>query len=549
MKTIVCISILIVLFFAVSAVGQTIGSEIYPTEDELYEAYLLDQINYQTFLNLREIINSGIDNTNLYLLEEIPNINFFPRFDIGHQSDFEQELANPSVSEKAKVTEDYFSGSIKWKRYQKLNKIGRDKNRIYLKSQLSEDWSFKLNGLDEYIGRQEFSFRSLNYKSQRGAIKKLVIGNYTARFGLGLTVGYRGRLLDKDYLALEETFLFPDYGGFNGIYAEGGPRKNRVKWLFHYDKNDTILVRTSAININKIFGSYRVEGSLLGAVINNRLNKIELRQYQLGLLMGYSKNDFEAAVEVSLPKNNLENPTRDNQAALAKIAYKRDDVSLKFSAWHYGSNFINLFGGGRSGDLYRTVSFDAIDLSYRDRRNNQRGFLVKSATVISETIESEMLLSVYGGSRFERFIEIQASLGKIFSKKTRLRVYYELLRKEKLGKISNDNSLKLEYNYKKRKFSLRSFLGYTYDNEDKNYLSFHFRTKLKSIILKEIEFWVNFSRINIETGNIDYFYGYIREKVDLTKTASLAIRYRYRFNRRFTESDESTIYLETKIVW
>ena len=62
MKTAVCISVIIFLCFLPNLTsGQIIGSEIYPTEDELYEAYLIGQFDYQTYLNLLEILNSGID--------------------------------------------------------------------------------------------------------------------------------------------------------------------------------------------------------------------------------------------------------------------------------------------------------------------------------------------------------------------------------------------------------------------------------------------------------------------------------------------------------
>ncbi len=550
MKTAVCIFVSALLcLLANPTQGRIIGSEIYPTEDELYEAYLIGQIDYQTYLNLREIFNSGIDSTDLYLIEEIPNIDFFLGHDSARYSDLEKEQTKPYISDRVEVSKEKLSGSVKWKRYQKLDEIGRDQNRIYIRSQLSQNWSFKLNGVDEYIGHQEFSFRSLNYKNQRGTIRKLNIGNFTARFGLGLTVGYRGRLFSKDYLSPEETLFFPDYGGFNGLYAEGGPRKNRVKWLFHYDKNDTILVRTAALNVNRRYGFYRIEGTLLGTVINNHQTENEFRQYQIGLLLGYSGNDIEAAIEAALPKNNLDESSKNNQAAVAEMTYKGNDFVLKFSAWYYGRNFFNLFGGGRSGDLYRTVELDTIDLSYRDRRNNQRGFLIRTSTSLSKETDADMSLSIYGSSRYEKFIEIQTSWGRIVGENSRLRLYYELLRKEKFGEISNNNALKLEYNYKSPQFSLRSFLGYTYANDEKKYLSHLFRVKLKNKIFKEIEFWVNFSRINIETSNIDYFYGYIKEMVDITKTVSLAVKYRYRYNRNFTEPEESTIYLETLIVW
>ena len=88
MKTAVCIFVSALLcLLANLTLGRSIGSDIYPTEDELYEAYLIGQIDYQTYLNLREIFNSGIDSTDLYLIEEIPNIDFFQGQESGKYSE------------------------------------------------------------------------------------------------------------------------------------------------------------------------------------------------------------------------------------------------------------------------------------------------------------------------------------------------------------------------------------------------------------------------------------------------------------------------------
>ena len=73
--------------------------------------------------------------------------------------------------------------------------------------------------------------------------------------------------------------------------------------------------------------------------------------------------------------------------------------------------------------------------------------------------------------------------------------------------------------------------------------------KLKNKFLKEIDFLVNFSRINIETNNIDYFYTYIREKVDLFKNVSLAVKYRYRYSRNYSEPNDYTLFMETIVIW
>lgn len=553
MKTAACIVISVLLCLSINPVfGRTIGSDTYHTEEELYEGYVNGDIDYQTYLNLLEILNSGVDSTSLYLLEEIPNIDFISSESLEKKSDIEDEQTRIYLSETQPKEDKIFSGSVKFNIYQKLDTLGQDQERIYIKSRLSENWTINLNAVDEYIGKQKFTSRSLIYRNQYSKIERLVIGNYTAKFGLGLTVGYRGRLVSKDYLSAAESFLFSEYGGFNGLYAEGGSRKNKVKWLFHFDQNDTIQVKATAINVVSKFGDYgryRVEGSLLGSVINNRISDDEFRQLQMGLLLSHRGANLEAALEGTLPINNLEDRGNDNSAALAKVIYNQYDYNIKFSAWYYGKDFVNLFGGGRSGDLYRTISVDTVDLKYRDRRNNQRGFVLRSLLSLSETFESDLSFSIYGSSRFERNIEMQSSLGKIIAENSRLRLYYELYRKERPGDISTNNRYKLEYFYRVPRFSIRSYVGYLYNKKNEKYLSFLFRGRLVNKFLKEIEFWVNFSRINIETNNIDYFYTYIMEKVDLSQNASLAVKYRYRYNRSYNQPHDYTLFLETFITW
>ena len=85
------------------------------------------------------------------------------------------------------------------------------KNSLQIKSKLNQDWSTELRYRQDYEGNHAWSKRSLYYNNRKKRIRKIIIGNYTARFGLGLTVGYRGGLLSKSDIPTKELFAKKSY--------------------------------------------------------------------------------------------------------------------------------------------------------------------------------------------------------------------------------------------------------------------------------------------------------------------------------------------------
>ncbi len=539
--------IIFILFclLASSVRGRTVDSDIYPTEEELFEAYLTGQIDYQTYLNLREIFESGVDSSEWYLLDEIPNIALFTGAERVQYTRLEREQTEPYITKGDNTGDGRLNGKARWNRYQKLNYIGNDKNRFFLDSRLSSNWSVKINGAEDYDGRRECSFRTFNYIKDTEAIRRLVIGNYTAKFGLGLSIGYRGKLLDKNDLSLEETIFYPEYGGFNGLYIEGGPSKNPIRWLFHYDQNETNRIRMTALSIEKKFARYKFEGTVLGSILSDRKTGNEYRHYQLGILCGYSNPEYDAALEIVLPKK----VSIKNRAALFESFYRGVNFNLKLSVWSYGRDFLNFFGGGRSGDIYRTVALDEIDFDFRDRRNDQQGVLIKTRTPLTDISNIDMSFSLYGSSGNDRITEFGTSLGQSISDDSEFRLYYELIRKERVTGVTEDNIFRTEYGLTKPGIFLRSYLGYRFDENRKRYLSHFFRARFKNNIFEELEIWLNFSRINLEKVGIEYFYGYISEKIKIIGTVALSVKYIYRYNRNYADPGETTLYLETTAVW
>lgn len=531
------------VFFA-SSPAVNVSLEVYPSDEELFEAFLRGDIDYQTYINLAELFENGIDSTELYLLEEIPNINYFLESYINDYSRLEWEQAESFIIEDAR-DEKKTAGFFRARSYRKLEENGGEKNHFYLKSALNEQWSLDARFSDNYTGEKEWGKRSVVYRSRKGAVRKIIFGNFTTRFGLGLSVGYRGKLLSKDEPLSEETLLFPDYGGFNGLYLEGGRTKDAMKALVHHDQNQMFRISAGAFDFMTKYKHFQWEGIVLGSIVENRLTDVKYRHYQLGSFVKYKRNAFNAAVEMAFPVDALSS----SPAALFESKFSTDEITVKLSAWHYGDDFINLTGGGRAGSFYRTVSVDTVDYEFRDKRVDQRGILLRSKVVLGYDVQHEFILSVYGQDRYRNFVKLVSAFEIPVTAGSLIRFDIRSVREKDVVEILTESEFRLEYRLKQELLDLRSYLGFTRDKADRKYLSYFMRLKNRFRGFGLAELWLNLARVDRSSGHIDYFYAYIREALNLSAALEVGAKYSYRYNRRISDREQSILQLEAKLKW
>jgi len=548
--------ILIATGLTINIVGQNISPEVYPTDEEIYEAYLRGEIDYHTYQNLTEIFEQGVDSADLFLLEEIPNLNYFlsakgpdRAFDQNTSAtDFpglEREQAESFRSAIKREKVQAYSGDAGLKRYQSLEENGPGRNQYYLKYRLPSDGAFnaRLNG--DYAGRHEWANRSLKYQNSAGMAKRMIVGNFVARYGLGLTIGYRGRLLEKDSATRDESFLFPDYGGFNGIYIEGGRKSDAVKMLLHYDRNRTHQVQATAISVSKRYRQFKGEGIFIASRMENRETATKYDYHQLGYFLQYQNHKFVAAFESVLPKGSR----KGLSAAIFEARYDENPINLSLSAWQYPKDFINLFGGGRSGDYYHSVSIDAINLEFSDRRIDQRGILLKGTSALSNSSIYEISFSAYGKNRYQRTAKMSTALEIPLSPSVHLRGDYGYIEEFEAGQLTSKHKVRLEYILKIAKLFMRNYAGFNIDKNSKKYFSLFSRTKTAVSNYGNIELWLNLDKIDSPNGKINYFYGYFRETVRVTKNLEMGMKYSYRYNRDYENRSSSTFLLMAEMSW
>ena len=76
LKIIFLISLICFLLSAsIYAVDFSLSS--FSSSDELWQAYHLGEITYEQLIAAEEILNQGSDSSTAYLVEEIPNLNFY----------------------------------------------------------------------------------------------------------------------------------------------------------------------------------------------------------------------------------------------------------------------------------------------------------------------------------------------------------------------------------------------------------------------------------------------------------------------------------------
>jgi len=535
--------ILIALLHAVPLSAEDISLAVYPSDEELYEAYLRGDLEYETYLNLVQILEDGIDSTDLYLIEEIPNLSYFLQSIADDYSGLQKEQLQSFLEPPAekKIKRSY----IRTRTYQKLEENGDNKTYMYMQTYLNENWTVDARFKESYQGERQWTRRSATYSSNSGQVKKMIFGNYTARFGLGLTVGYRGILLDKDDLSNSETFAFPDYGGFNGVYVEGGRKMDAVKLVLHFDRNNDYNLRLGGIDFTRKFGRFEIEGILVGSNLENRNTDISYSQYIFGSFIRYSKRDYLAALEIALPDNDKANVP----SLIFESKYKTDRYTLNFSAWHYGDDFINLSGGGRSGSFYQTVEIDTLDFTFRDRRYDQSGMILRSRVKFERDIYYDVNFSVYGRDQYSVFARLISALEFPVGPSSQIRLDLRNYREKDLADIKSETELRTQYRWRPERFDLRSYVAFTRDKYDNNYMSYFTRIEYDYSSSSFFEAWLNLDKFSHGRGQVDYFYGFIREGINLSETFAIAVKYSYRYNRTYTDREHSIFQLEAVAKW
>lgn len=541
------VNLIIVILFVWTGIacGQSVSSDLFDSDEELYQAFLLGEISYYEYIIIKDILAAGLDSTNIHLLDYIPNLSYFLKQQNSLQTKLEKEQELILITPKSHYFK--FLAKVDYKYYQKFKK--EDTSRYHIATQININKNlhaiFKIER--EYSGYERIIYRSIRYKNRRSLVKEFSVGNFSKRLGLGTVAGYRGKFLDLSREINNESLLFPDYGGSNGLYLKMSPNKRiKIQSIFSINRDSTHKIISSATMVSLQVD--KTEFGLLTGInqINNRSssNKVTLFDNKVGLFSKYGYAEGYTTIEANLQ-------TGDKSGFGGLVTEGRhhfNNADIRYSLWSYSDNFLDFSLGSKAGNISHSEEIEEIDLSITTSRTGVEGGLFK--TIIELSPKYEMVSSlIYSGIDKDNYnIQYLAGLVRSINEKLTIRLDH-IYKTKKRFKDQNeseteDHKTRLETRFSSGNLSIKSYIGYQTKTGEKDYLFLFLRFRNTNTRFGSLEFWSNLSRIDINNSMIDYWHSFIRIHQQLFPHFSTGIKFSYSYNRSSNDHHSTTVVLE-----
>lgn len=357
---------LVLIVLCSSSLAQQPSVRPYESEEDLWEALNDGEITFDEFIDLLDLARAGADS----LLTPRSDWEALPGSEAGYlvPSDSTQPLTQPAQLTASRVDIPWVSSVRMGVDADLSEPTGSDGYSIV--RVLRGDWrgvfDFEHDRDDGGVWRR----RSLVWQPKRFSI---VLGNYEPRWGRGLVVGRRSRVVQTG--DRNGSFWQPRLGRFDGLHvgADFG-RKITGDVLVSYQDSDELREFGSALRLVGTFS--RLQLGVSGAASINGLSE------EVGKSVAFSESYRSQVIgadarlhfgdRVVLFETAMSNG--GSTAKAAEIAWPLSSGRFHARAWAYGSGFINPLGGGPGHSDTREVELADTDRSFSSRTAGERGF-------------------------------------------------------------------------------------------------------------------------------------------------------------------------------
>lgn len=386
--------------------------------------------------------------------------------------------------------------------------------------------------------------RSVTYNNPRGRLQKFIFGNFSTRLGLGTVFGYRGKLLDFSDRIDEESFLFPDYGGYNGAFARVKLAQVEVKALgsVNRDVDHTHIAAGSMVTLRgKLF-----QPSVIIGVnrIKNRSTSTHLEDFKYGLSSLYHYQNGYLNLELSAQAGE-----RSSWGGFVMEGrHHFGQAELKYAAWVYDDDYLDLTGGSKAGNLSHTIKLDKVDLTYSDKRSGQEGGMLKSIVLLAKDIEMVNSL-VYAGrdSDTSNFQFLSGFVHKL-NRRVEIRLDYlnKTKRRRRAGFVQDDidQRTRIETRIKADNLSVRSYIAYNTESGRRDYISVFMNLKYRSAKVGSVEVWSNLARFDLKREVVNYWYVFVKSAQRIYDDLTAAVKLSHRYDRSSREKHYTVVRFE-----
>jgi hypothetical protein len=525
------------LILTTSSIAQDLSSNVYPSEDELYQAFALGEIDFEQYLAMLEIIYYGIDSTNRFWYDDIQNLTYFRRIRDTIDRPLEYLQQEP-FTEKPRARD--IRGEV---RYRLSSDLESEDERGY---RLSGTYEFG-GGMRaftkvhrEFSGRERIVGRAIEYHSQHGVLRELSLGNFATKYGLGTVVGYRGKLLQYCDQLGRESAAFPDYGGFNGLQVDARFGAMRFDGVTSHTRDLQHRLVTSGGIVEGHFGNMTPGLIVAFSRLVNRSSGAAFDDIKVAATSRLDYTGGYTALELTRQSGD-----RSSLAALLEGRHRFRLAEIRYAGWSYDDDFVDLSSGSKAANVHRSVSLSTVDFSYSTKRTGQNGGLIRTVVQVAPDLNLASSL-LYGGISYdESLTEISTALLRDLSVGWTVQIDYQYTTRRRLTSAKPEivsQTARAEARFQSGDTRLRSYIACVKRTDRTDYASvfLHLRMNTKPIGL--LDLWSNLGRLSPRA--IEYWYAFVRFEQQLSEQLMLATKLTHAFNRNLSDRHQSTISLE-----
>ncbi len=534
---------LVVLFVLATTRGHTqnLSTDVYPTDEELFNAVVLGEISFSDYLTLKEIIANGIDSTTRYILDEVPNLAALLKEHNALPTELEQEQQQPFIA--IPITTREVTGEWHHVFYQELTEQERSRYRSTLRLFAGNTIRAKLQSEREYSGKERFTRRSISYRNKHSILCELIVGNFTRRLGLGTVYGYRGKLLASSTKLNNESILYPDYGGANGLYVYF---KGKSPWslqaLVSINKDTEYRIASSATTVTWQNDTWVLATTGGFTRLTDRINHTRTTDSKVSLTTRYMYDAGYIAAEIC-----SQLASRGGfKAAVWEGRHRFSQADIRYAGWWYDNDYVDITAGSKAGNFRHRDSLVETGFDYSTKRTGITGGFLKTVIVLIPGIN--LVQSVVYSAADRNNYNVQSLSGIIRNVNPHLSIRIDYLQKttRRTGTSfkADNQQTRLEARVKTGTLSMRSYIGYHTKTNQRDYWSMFLRLRMKSIQFGNIDIWSNVAQLDFKRRCINYWYGYVRNEYRLFMNLYSGFKLSHRYNRHTEHKHLTTITME-----
>jgi len=534
--------------------AQDVSNVTLPSEEELRNALNNGDITIEEFQLLLEYMYSSTFPDLTVVAGNIPNLDLIGAGALLRLDRLQQEQLD------AIDAGGHSSGNARVRVYadQELNDRRRARSVYQFRLGQRVGWRVEGSVASAFGQTSLWRSRSLHWSNATNPTLSITLGNFNLRWGTGLAFGYRSRLLQRQTDLSYESFRTPDRGGFNGLSVLGQTpldKNHKLRWQAIGSTQQDIAHR---LNTTGVMGDITLADITVGALwarseldIRDSSGSFVQNQFALSI-----KSARTASLWYNTEVNTQNNAGTHSVAVSAEWRYNTAAGNVRGAFWRYPRSYRNLTGGARSGLLYETLEFDDIGFSYRDRRVNQTGGLLRSVTALDgrNKLETGIEYSKQNRGSATRGDYILALLHQFERNELKL---------EAGGRSVTNSSTAVDSRWRLRaqftsqfssghtQLQLRTALAYRKQVSDSPALGFFTRIRATVRNKQRLELWLDINRFRWWRGGLERLYSYIQYSapVGASGAVSLLTKLVYSYNESSTNHSRVVARLEALAQW